>query len=98
MRANMRCTLVAWLSPGTTSAGQLNGNRPVSNTYSVTPHDLCTIGCKGSEFAAKMHMLYGAQWTPARRQLKQSCRACVLHRNVPEGGAAFVRCEGMLRV
>ena len=40
MRANMRCTLVAWLSPGTTSAGQLKGNRPVSSTYSVTPHDL----------------------------------------------------------
>ena len=44
MRANMRCTLVAWLSPGTTSAGQLKGNRPVSSTYSVTPHDLHAIG------------------------------------------------------
>ncbi len=40
MRANMRCTLVAWLSPGSTSVGQLKGNRPVSSTYSVTPHDL----------------------------------------------------------
>jgi hypothetical protein len=43
MRANMRCTLVAWLSPGSTSAGQLNGNRPVSSTYSVTPHDLQAV-------------------------------------------------------
>jgi hypothetical protein len=40
MRANMRCTLVAWLSPGATSSGQLKGKRPVSSTYSVTPHDL----------------------------------------------------------
>lgn len=39
-RLNIFWMRVAWLSLGPASSGQLNGKRPMSSTYSVTPHDL----------------------------------------------------------